>query len=194
MKKQILGAAGLLTAGLIAGSAMAIGGANAAETTDSSSVSTVAGTTESTTTPNFAAGAPADAPDIFSPTSVRDDEENVTGDNKTKLEAAALAAVPGATVIRAETDADGGATYEVHLKKADGSVVTVEFDAEFKVIGTHDGFAKGGPHDGQPPVGGPGGHGPRGDHDGDDANGDDSTSGSTGGFTAPTVPSTTQNG
>ena len=35
-------------------------------------------------------------------------------------------------MIRAETDAQG-ATYEVHMKKADGSDVTVKLDANFKV-------------------------------------------------------------
>ena len=49
-----------------------------------------------------------------------------------RSKAAAEAAVPGATVIRAETDAQGAA-YEVHLKKADGSEVTVKLDASFKV-------------------------------------------------------------
>lgn len=166
MKKQILGAAGLLTAGLLAGGAMSISAASAADSTATSVTST---STDSSTTD---ANAPAGAPDIFSSTSVRPDEKNVTGDDKAKLEAAALAEVPGATVIRAETDGNDGATYEVHMKKADGSVVTVEFDANFKVTGTHDGFAKGGAN------GGP--HGPRGDQDGD------ATTGSTS-FTAPTI-------
>ena len=43
--------------------------------------------------------------------------------------AAATAAVPGATVIRAETDSSGASPYEVHMKKSDGSYVTVELDA-----------------------------------------------------------------
>ncbi len=140
MKKNILGAAGLLTAGLLAGGAMSIGAANAADTT--AAVSVAASTDSTTTAPSDLGTPPAGAPDIFSPTSVRPDEKNVTGTDKTKLETAALAEVPAATVIRAETDADGGATYEVHLKRADGTVVTVEFDANFKVTGTHEGFAK----------------------------------------------------
>ena len=41
---------------------------------------------------------------------------------------AALAAVPGATVIRVETDAQGSA-YEVHMRKADGSLVTVKLNS-----------------------------------------------------------------
>ena len=157
MKKQLLGAAGLLTIGLVAGSAFAITGANAADNTTTSTVATA--TTDSSTATTDAT-APADRPDVFSSTSIKPGESNVTGETKTKLEAAALAEVPGATVIRAENDSDGD-VYEVHLKKADGSVVTVTFDADFKVTGTHEGFAdasKGGPA---------GGHGPAGDNDGD---------------------------
>lgn len=180
MKKNILGAAGLLTAGLLAGGAMSIGAANAADTTAVTSVASTTSTDSSTTAPADLGTPPAGAPDIFSATSVRPDEKNVTGADKTKLETAALAEVPGATVIRAETDGNDGATYEVHMKRADGTVVTVEFDADFKVTGTHEGFGKGGPDGGQP-----GGHGPRGPQDGSAA----------GGFTAPTIDSTTtQNG
>jgi hypothetical protein len=39
--------------------------------------------------------------------------------------AAAKAKVPGGTVIRVETDADGNAVYEAHMVKADGTPVTV---------------------------------------------------------------------
>ena len=65
-------------------------------------------------------------------------ETLLTGDTKTKAIAAAEAAVPGATVERAETDAEG-ATYEVHMTKSDGSDVTVKLDASFKVTDTIDG-------------------------------------------------------
>ena len=67
-------------------------------------------------------------------------ETLLTGTTATKAKAAAEAAEPGATVIRAETDAQG-ATYEVHMKKADGSDVTVKLDADFKVTATDTGFA-----------------------------------------------------
>ena len=127
MKKQILGAAGLLTAGLVAGSAFSISAASAADSTTTS-------TTDSTST------TPADKPDIFSATSIREGEANVDAATEAKLTAAALAEVPGATVIRAETDSDG-AKYEVHLKNADGSVVTVKFDENFVITDTLDGFA-----------------------------------------------------
>ena len=80
-------------------------------------------------------------------------ETLLTGDAATKATDAALAAVPGATVIRVETDS-GDAEYEAHLKKADGTTVTVLMDANFTVTSTVDGFG-GGP-------GGPGGPGMRG--------------------------------
>jgi hypothetical protein len=76
-------------------------------------------------------------------------ETVLTGDNATRAKAAAEAAEPGATVIRAETDAEGAA-YEVHLQKSDGSYVTVKLDSNFKVTGTENGFGGGAP-------GGPGG-------------------------------------
>lgn len=62
----------------------------------------------------------------------------LTGDQASKATGAALAAVPGATVDRVETDAEGAA-YEAHMTKADGSHVTVKFDANFNVTATEDG-------------------------------------------------------
>ncbi len=78
------------------------------------------------------------------------------------MTAAAKAAVPGATVIRVETD--NGGVYEAHMQKSDGSFVTVKLDKSFKVTATDDGFG-----------GGPGGHGP-----GDGGAGVPGTSGSSG--------------
>jgi hypothetical protein len=71
-------------------------------------------------------------------------EEVLTGDTADKVKAAAEKAVPGATVIRVENDAEG-ATYEAHMKKSDGSLVTVKFDANFTVTSTEDGMGAGGP-------------------------------------------------
>jgi uncharacterized membrane protein YkoI len=65
-------------------------------------------------------------------------ETPLTGDAADKAKAAALAAVPGATVDRAETDADGAAN-EVHMTKSDGSHVTVKLDANFKVTSVDNG-------------------------------------------------------
>lgn len=66
-------------------------------------------------------------------------ETLLTGTAASKARAAALAAVPGATVIRVETDS-AGAAYEAHLTKADGSQVTVKLDSALKVTATQDGF------------------------------------------------------
>ena len=75
-------------------------------------------------------------------------ETLLTGSSLTSAVASANAAVPNATVVRAETDAQGG-TYEVHLKKADGTYVSVKENASFVVTSTESGF-------GTPPVGTPG--------------------------------------
>lgn len=84
----------------------------------------------------------------------RPDEKVLTGTDADKARAAALKAVPGATVIRVETDADG-AVYEAHLRKSDGSLVTVKMDKNFTVTATESGMGAGGP--GRPHDGGPGG-------------------------------------
>ncbi len=78
----------------------------------------------------------------------RSDETALTGDALTQAQAAALAEVgTDATVVRAETDADGNAKYEVHVKKADGTMVTVYLDESFKVVKTEEG-RMGGPRGG----------------------------------------------
>jgi uncharacterized membrane protein YkoI len=63
-------------------------------------------------------------------------EKLLTGDTAAKVEAAAKAKVPGATIERVETDADTGSAYEAHVRKADGSEVVVYVDASFDVTGT----------------------------------------------------------
>lgn len=73
-------------------------------------------------------------------------EELLTGDTAAKVTAAALAAEPGATIDRVETDAEGAA-YEAHITKADGTRATLKFDTSFTVTATE--------------AGGPGGHGGR---------------------------------
>jgi hypothetical protein len=69
-------------------------------------------------------------------------ETLLTGSDAAKAKAAALGAVPGGTVIRVESDS-AGATYEAHVSKADGSVVTVKLDASFNVTATDAGFGGG---------------------------------------------------
>jgi hypothetical protein len=65
-------------------------------------------------------------------------ETLLTGDTATKVRAAATAAVPGATIERVETDAEGS-PYEAHMTKSDGSEVTVKVDASFKVTSIESG-------------------------------------------------------
>ena len=55
----------------------------------------------------------------------RSDETLLTGDTAAKVRQLALAKVPGGTIVRVETDADGNAAYEAHMVKADGTPVTV---------------------------------------------------------------------
>ena len=66
-------------------------------------------------------------------------ETPLTGDDLSKATAAAQAAVPGATIERAETDAEGAA-FEVHVTKADGSEATVKLDASFNVTSIENGM------------------------------------------------------
>src|ERR1043166_6728660 len=65
-------------------------------------------------------------------------ETELSGDEATSAIAAAEPAVPGGTVERAETDAEGAA-FEVHMTTADGSEVTVKLDSSFNVTETIDG-------------------------------------------------------
>ena len=64
-------------------------------------------------------------------------EQPLTGDTKTKVEAAVLAAYPGATIERSETD--NGGVYEAHITTADGDELTVEVGEDFAVTGTQTG-------------------------------------------------------
>ena len=64
----------------------------------------------------------------------RSDETVHTGDTAATVKAAAEAKVPGATVVRVETDADGHAKYEAHMTKTDGTPVTVYVNEQFGVV------------------------------------------------------------
>ena len=75
-------------------------------------------------------------------------EQLLTGNEADKAKAAALKAVPGGTIERVETDAEGDA-YEAHMTKSDGSRVTVKFDSNFNVVKVEDG--PNGPMGGQKP-------------------------------------------
>jgi len=62
------------------------------------------------------------------------DETLLTGDAESKVRAAALAEVPGGTIVRVETNADGNAAYEAHMTKSDGTPVTVYVDKQYNVV------------------------------------------------------------
>jgi hypothetical protein len=76
-------------------------------------------------------------------------ETLLTDGTLNQVKQAALGKVPGATVIRIETDSQGS-PYEAHLRKSDGTEVTVKVDKQFQVTAVQDGFG-GGPPPGSHP-------------------------------------------
>jgi hypothetical protein len=71
-------------------------------------------------------------------------ETELTGDTADKVRQAALDKVSGATVIRVETDNEGS-PYEAHLRKSDGTGVTVKVNKDFEVTAVENGFGGGPP-------------------------------------------------
>ena len=69
----------------------------------------------------------------------RDDEELLSGDTASRVREAALARVPGGTIERVETDADGHAAYEAHMQNANGGRVTVYVNEQFEVVSVESG-------------------------------------------------------
>jgi hypothetical protein len=145
-RRRLAGTAALLLVGGLAGGALAATGSASA-----------AGTT-SPPAPSTAAPMPGPQGRADTATPVRAGEKAETGANLATLKAAAMKAVPGGSVYRVETDADG-ATYEAHMTKADGTHVTVKFGKNLTVTAIEQGMGAGGP--GRPPggagSGGPGG-------------------------------------
>jgi hypothetical protein len=110
----------------------------------------------SSTTPSSSNGTAAATPSAANPWGQqRSDETLLTGDTADKVRALALAKVPGGTIVRVETDADGHAAYEAHMTDASGKPVTVYVDTSFSVVGVESG-GPGGPggHAGAPPTAG----------------------------------------
>jgi uncharacterized membrane protein YkoI len=128
-QKALLSSA--LVGAAIAGGAVGASVLGTAQAQTSSTSTAASSTTDTATAPDANHG-PHTANGIT--------ETPLTGDDLTKATAAAQAAVPGATIDRAETDAEG-AVYEVHVTKADGSHATVKLDASFNVTSTEDGMA-----------------------------------------------------
>ena len=127
------GGAGLVAAGVVAGGVLAgTLSANAAE---------------DATTPAADSSTSQAAVDPSQPQ--RSDEQLLTGDTKTKVEAAVLAEYPDATIERTETDSGG--VYESHVVTADGEHLIVLVGKDFTVTGTdsggHGGHGHGGADD-----------------------------------------------
>ena len=89
-------------------------------------------TTTTTTTPSQAAPPSSGQPFGHQ----RSDETVLTGDALARVTAAAKAKVPGGTVVRVETDADGHATYEAHMLDASGNPITVYVNSSYDVVST----------------------------------------------------------
>jgi hypothetical protein len=70
----------------------------------------------------------------------RSDETLLSGDAAAKVRQAALDRVPGATIVRVETDADGHAAYEAHMVKSDGTPVMVYVSKQFEVVSVESGM------------------------------------------------------
>jgi hypothetical protein len=125
--------------------ALALGAAaGAAGIANAASGGNTQGSTGSGTPAFWANGSPMQPPGGPDPARMSHGpgETVLTGATASRARAAARAAVPGATVIRVETDS-AGAAYEAHLRKSDGTFVTVKLDKGFHVTGTRSGF--GGP-------------------------------------------------
>ena len=62
------------------------------------------------------------------------DETPLTGDTKTKVEAAVRARYSGATIDRTETNGDSSAPYESHIQTSAGQELEVHVSKDFKVV------------------------------------------------------------
>jgi hypothetical protein len=129
--RRMIVSATLLGSGLLAGGILAGSHIAGAATTGSTSAASSSASATATT------GRPDPATMSHGP-----GETLLTGTTAQKVTAAAKSAVPGGTIIRVETDSEGSA-YEAHVRKADGSIVTVKMDKSFQVTSTISGFGAG---------------------------------------------------
>ena len=63
-----------------------------------------------------------------------DGEGGATGPDAQRAEAAALRLIPGGTANAVERDSENGATWEVELRRPDGSTVDVRLDERFNLV------------------------------------------------------------
>lgn len=127
-RRRRLASVGLVAGGLFAGAILAGSHIAGAQSATSTGTATATATASNGTDPATVKHGPG--------------ETLLTDGTATKVRAAALAAVPGGTIIRVETDS-AGSPYEAHVRKADGSIVTVKIDKSFKVTRTQSGFGGG---------------------------------------------------
>ena len=141
----------LVSGALLSGAA--IGAAGVASAATAPSASTSSGTTATAPTSGQAPSAANGTAPNPATMSHGPNETLLTGSDLSSATTAAQDEVSGATVIRAETDSSGtsGVSYEVHMKKSDGTDVTVQLDSSFKVVATVSGFGPG-PAGSQPPT------------------------------------------
>jgi uncharacterized membrane protein YkoI len=81
----------------------------------------------------------------------------LTGDTADKVKAAALAKVPGSTVLRVEEGGPDGSPYHAHVRKADGTELVVLVNSSFEATAVQTRPAGGRDH-GRHGPGGRGGH------------------------------------
>jgi len=65
-------------------------------------------------------------------------ETPLTGDTKSKVEAAALAKYPGATIVRTETNDAPAAPYESHIKTSTGTELEVTVSKDFRIVDANE--------------------------------------------------------
>jgi len=141
-------AIGLIAVGAVAGGLLATAIGASAATNDSTN-----GRAASGASPGAPAGPMMGSPGGMQP--VRSDESSLGADRTAMLKAAALKAAPGGTVYRVESDAGDG-SFEAHMTKADGTMVTVKFDKDLSVTKVETGMGAGDPAmAGQPLPNGP---------------------------------------
>lgn len=120
--------AGALALGIVGG------GYGIASAASGTGATTTASTAAAPATPTLPALAPSASDAQQGWGGQRSDETLLTGDALSSVTNAATAKLPGGTIVRVETDADGNAAYEAHMTTADGSRATVYVGKSFKVV------------------------------------------------------------
>ncbi len=121
---------------LTAAACLGAGGWAMAATTNGSTTTTSGSTSTARTQqapPQGQYGAPPAAQRTMDPKQGFPGEKALTGSDLASATTAAKAKLPGATIVRVETDVNDGATYEAHVTKSDGTQATVLMDKSFTV-------------------------------------------------------------